>query len=63
MKYSPEGIVGSPCFRGTRATIKAHPASLHHPRPYGKGYFPRKDTGGEIKNDARFELEFLGFQA
>src|SRR6266436_8538923 len=27
----------------TRATIKAHPSPLHHPRPYRKGISPRKD--------------------
>ena len=27
---------------GRRATIKAHPATPHHPRPYGKGTFPAR---------------------
>ncbi len=27
----------------TRATIKALPSPLHHPRPYRKGISPRKD--------------------
>jgi hypothetical protein len=30
--------LGSPSFRG--ATIKAHPATPHRPRPYGKGCSP-----------------------
>ena len=31
-------IHGSTSFREGRATIKAHPATLHRPRPYGKIY-------------------------
>ena len=27
---------------GQRATIKAHPATPHHPRPYGKGISPER---------------------
>jgi len=28
-----------------RATIKAHPAASHHPRPYGKGIFAEGWSG------------------
>src|SRR5712691_7084547 len=36
--------VESTSIRGNeRATIKAHPSTPHHPRPYGKRISPRKD--------------------
>jgi len=37
---------GKPTCEGRRATIKAHPAAPHHPRPYGsEGVPPNREWG------------------
>ncbi len=44
-------LLGSTSMRGNeRATIKAHPATPHLPRPYGNGIPPEWDSPGGIEN-------------
>jgi len=37
-----------PCFRVRRATIKAHPTTPRHPRPYGRGSSPGRTKTPDI---------------
>ncbi len=65
-------ILGSPSFRVIcRGAIHCVPIpgrcigdGRNELRPYTiSSRFTLKDTGGEVKNDAHSELEFVGFQA
>jgi len=42
-------------YVGKRATIKAHPATPHHSRPYGQGMFPeRMESHGKYRGQCRW---------